>query len=91
MPAKYTKLELLGAGSFGKAWLVKKKDCARKYVIKEIKVSGLSEKEKNQVLTEVEVLAKCRHLNVVKYKEAFVAHGCLNIAMEFANAGMARC
>lgn len=88
MAEKYSKLNMIGAGSFGKAWLVTKKDSGKKYVIKEVLVSGMSEKERSQSLTEVEALARCRHLNIIRYKDAFVAEGAvLHIVMEYASGG----
>ena len=32
-------------------------------------------------------LAKCKHLNVIRYRQAFVDKGMLNIVMEYADAG----
>ncbi|XP_046335298.1 serine/threonine-protein kinase Nek3-like [Haliotis rufescens] len=86
MAGKYEKLCLLGSGSFGQAWLVTNKD-QLKSVLKEIKLTSLSEKEVDQALVEVTVLAKCRHVNVVKYRETFVEEKCLKIVMEYADGG----
>ena len=38
---------------------------------------------------EIEILAKCKHLNVIKYKHAFVdtVAAVLGIVMEFAKFG----
>ena len=47
----------------------------------------MSEKAKEQSLTEVAALAKCKHLNVIRYRQAFVDKGMLKIVMEYANAG----
>ena len=88
MAGKYEKRELLGSGTFGKAWLVIKEDTSRTHVMKEIFVKGLTEKEKNQALTEVEVLAKCKHLNIIRYRDAFIDNGNLNIVMEHAEDGI---
>ena len=38
MAEQYEKIEILGEGTFGKAWLVRRIQSSRKYVIKEIKV-----------------------------------------------------
>lgn len=87
MAGEYEKLELLGSGSYGKAWLV---NCPRKNkqaVLKEIRLAALSDKELGQALVEVKVLARCRHVNIISYCEAFVNLGCLHIVMEFADSG----
>lgn len=87
MAGVYEKLELLGSGSYGKAWLVNSPKKNKKAVLKEIRLDCLSEKEVGQTLVEVKVLAKCRHVNIVSYCEAFLNSGCLNIVMEYADAG----
>lgn len=46
---KYVRLQKIGEGSFGKAVLVKSTEDGRHYVIKEINISRMSDKEgKNQ-------------------------------------------
>ena len=87
MAGRFTKLELLGSGTFGRAWLVKNNSTGKNYVCKEVTVSGMTEKAKEQSLTEVAALAKCKHLNVIRYRQAFVDKGMLNIIMEYADAG----
>lgn len=87
MAGTYVKLSLLGEGTFGRAWLVKRSDTQKKYVVKEVKVQGLSESEKEQTLTEVRALAKCKHVNIIRYREAYVENGQLCIAMEYADGG----
>ncbi|XP_041357208.1 cytokinesis protein sepH-like [Gigantopelta aegis] len=89
MAGKYEKLKELGCGSFGKAWLALDKSTRTKCVLKEIKVSVLSDKEVDQALAEVSILARCRHHNVIRYADAYVdkRDGTLNIAMEYADGG----
>lgn len=87
MAGEYEKLELLGSGSYGKAWLVNCSKRNRHAVLKEIRLDGLSEKETGQALVEVKILARCRHVNIVSYCEAFVNSGCLHIVMEYADGG----
>ena len=89
MAVTYEKLELLGSGSFGKAWLVcswKHKQC-RQAVLKEVRLDAMLEKELDQAMVEVKVMARCRHVNIVSYCEAFLNSGCLNIVMEYADGG----
>ena len=87
MSGKYDKVEMIGSGTFGNAWLVLKADTGRKYVLKEVQVLGMSEKARKQALTEVRALSRCKHINVVRYREAFVDQGALCIVMEFADGG----
>ncbi len=88
MAGKFTKIELLGSGTFGRAWLVKNISTGKNYVNKEVTVTGLGEKAKEQSLTEVAALARCKHLNIIRYRHAYVERGMLNIVMEYADAGI---
>lgn len=88
MATKYEKVENIGNGAFGSAWLVLRRHTNRKYVLKEVPVLGMSEKSKKQALTEVKALSRCRHVNVIRYREAFVDNTALCIVMEYADGGM---
>jgi NIMA (never in mitosis gene a)-related kinase 1/4/5 len=41
------------------------------YALKRVKILNLNEKEKDNALNEIRILASLRHQNVVLYKEAF--------------------
>ncbi|XP_014863379.1 PREDICTED: serine/threonine-protein kinase Nek1 isoform X4 [Poecilia mexicana] len=84
---KYEKVKQIGEGSFGKAILVKSKDDGRQYVIKEIGISGMSRKERQESRREVAVLANMSHPNIVQYKESFEEGGCLYIVMDYCEGG----
>ncbi|XP_052218811.1 serine/threonine-protein kinase Nek3-like isoform X2 [Dreissena polymorpha] len=87
MADKYNKLFELGSGSFGKAWVVLEKQTGRKCVSKEIQISGLGKKEMDRCVVEVWMLSICYHVNIVRYIQAYVSDGCLNIVMEYASGG----
>jgi NIMA (never in mitosis gene a)-related kinase len=40
--------------------------------MKKVKMESLSEKEKQNALNEVRILASIKHLNIISYKEAFI-------------------
>ncbi|XP_039548899.1 serine/threonine-protein kinase Nek1 isoform X2 [Pimephales promelas] len=84
---KYERLKKIGEGSFGKAILVKSKTDGRQYVIKEIGISRMSNKERQESRKEVEVLANMSHPNIVQYKESFEESGCLYIVMDYCEGG----
>ncbi|XP_037530324.1 serine/threonine-protein kinase Nek1 [Nematolebias whitei] len=84
---KYEKVKKIGEGSFGKAILVKSKEGGRQYVIKEIGISGMSSKERQESRREVAVLANMSHPNIVQYKESFEEGGCLFIVMDYCEGG----
>ena len=89
---KYDKKKLLGKGTFGEAWLVISKSSGRFYVMKEMTTGTWTEKEKDQSMNEVNILASCNHVNIVRYAGAYIVQKNLAserilIIMEFADAG----
>ncbi|KAL2076555.1 hypothetical protein ACEWY4_027849 [Coilia grayii] len=84
---KYEKVKKIGEGSFGKAFLVKSKEDGRQFVIKEIGISRMSNKERQESRKEVAVLANMSHPNIVQYKESFEESGCLYIVMDYCEGG----
>lgn len=87
MAGNFELQNLIGSGTFGEAWVARNKTDNSKCVVKIIKILKLSEKELDQALTEVSILARCKHVNIIKYQDAFVDDGSLNIVMEYANGG----
>ncbi len=88
MAEKYSLVEVIGSGSFGRAWLAEQNANGKPCVVKEVQVVGLSKKARDQALTEVSALAKCKHINVIRYKDAFIDKMSLNIVMEYADGGI---
>ena len=89
---KYDKKKLLGKGTFGEAWLVISRSSGRHYVMKEMTTGTWTEKEKDQSMNEVNILASCNHVNIVRYAGAYIVQKNLAserilIIMEFADAG----
>ncbi|KAM7168131.1 serine/threonine-protein kinase Nek1 isoform 4-T4 [Macrochelys suwanniensis] len=84
---KYIKVQKIGEGSFGKAILVKAKENNRQYVIKEINISKMSHKEREESRREVAVLANMKHPNIVLYRESFEENGSLYIVMDYCEGG----
>uniref|UniRef100_A0A8B9Q0L3 non-specific serine/threonine protein kinase n=1 Tax=Apteryx owenii TaxID=8824 RepID=A0A8B9Q0L3_APTOW len=84
---KYIKVQKIGEGSFGKAILVKAKENGQQYIIKEINISKMSNKEREESRREVAVLANMKHPNIVLYRESFEENGCLYIVMDYCEGG----
>ncbi|KAG9328160.1 hypothetical protein JZ751_016173, partial [Albula glossodonta] len=84
---KYERVNKIGEGSFGKAILVKSKEDGKQYVIKEIGISRMSNKEREESRKEVAVLANMSHPNIVQYRESFEESGCLYIVMDYCEGG----
>ena len=59
------------------------------YAMKKVKMIKLSEREKQNALNEVRILASIQHPNIIGYKEAFFeeATNSLCIIMEYADGG----
>jgi len=80
---------LIGEGSFGSVYLVKRISDNNLYALKKVKLNGLSEKDKQNALNEIRLLASVQHDNVVSYKESFIDVGSQTIClvMEYAEEG----
>ena len=81
--------KLLGKGAFGIVLLVKRIIDGQTYAMKQINISQLTDKEKNNALNEIRILASLSHKNIIGYKDAFFDEKSktLNIVMEFADGG----
>eukprot|EP00397_Hematodinium_sp_SG-2012_P005722 GEMP01005744.1.p1 GENE.GEMP01005744.1~~GEMP01005744.1.p1 ORF type:complete len:667 (+),score=125.66 GEMP01005744.1:68-2068(+) len=85
----FKQLALLGEGAYSTVFKVLRLSDQKIYSLKKVKLPSLSEKEKQNSLNEVRLLASVQHENVIAYKEAFLdeASGCLCIVTEFADGG----
>ena len=81
--------DLIGKGTFSSVNLVKRKIDNQTYAMKRVKIIQLQEKEKQNALNEIRILASLNHKNIIGYKEAFFDEETqtLNIIMEYANDG----
>jgi len=84
---QYVKQKRIGEGSFGTAYLVRSKETGAHYVMKRINFSRMTEKEKDEAMREVEVLAKMQHPYIVAYKESFEHDKNLYIVMDYCEGG----
>ena len=59
------------------------------YALKKVKMLNLSEREKENALNEVRILASINNVNIIAYKEAFIDEpsSSLCIVMEYADNG----
>jgi NIMA (never in mitosis gene a)-related kinase len=79
----------IGEGAFSKVYRVIRKSDNTEYALKQVSIAQLSEKERQNALNEVMMLASIQHPNVIAYKEAFFeeASSTLCIVMELADGG----
>lgn len=80
------RLKVVGKGSFGCCWLAQDAQGAQ-CILKEIDVSRMPAKQKQEAENEVRVLAKLRHPFIINYRESFVENGLLCIVMDYAERG----
>ena len=82
-------LSKLGEGAYSTVYKVMRKVDKKIYALKKVKLLNLSEKEKENALNEVRILASVKSNFVVSYKEAFFDEKdrTLCIVMEFADNG----
>ncbi|KAL4489955.1 hypothetical protein ABPG72_010854 [Tetrahymena utriculariae] len=79
----------LGEGSFSQVFQVKRKSDGMIYAMKKVKMGLLKEKEKENALNEVRILASLNDEFIVGYKEAFIDEPSqiLCVVMEYAAGG----
>jgi serine/threonine protein kinase len=87
--ADFKQVSLLGEGAYSAVYKVVRLADRETYALKKVKLPSLSDKEKQNALNEVRLLASVRHENILAYKEAFFDDKtrCLCIVTEFADAG----
>lgn len=83
---EYTKIRLLGEGSFGKAYLVKRVRNGEMCVMKMIDIHRMPEKEKRETVQEAKLLEALGHPNIVQFIEVYkTKRGKLCIIMDYAD------
>ena len=82
-------LEKLGDGAYSVVYKVRRKEDSKRYALKKVRLHNLSEKEKENSLNEVRILASVKSTFVISYKEAFIDENekSLCIVMEYADKG----
>ena len=82
-------LEKLGDGVYSVVYKVRRKEDSKIYALKKVRLQNLSEKEKENSLNEVRILASVKSTFVISYKEAFIDENekSLCIVMEYADKG----
>ena len=82
-------LKKLGDGAYSIVYKVRRKEDNKIYALKKVKLQNLSDKEKENALNEVRILASVKSPFVISYKEAFIedSDSSLCLVMEFADKG----
>ena len=77
----------LGIGSYGTVYKVSKKNTSKIYVLKQISLLGLTEKQIEEYKSEAKLLSSIKSNYVVKYYDSFIENHNLNIIMEYCDGG----
>ena len=79
----------LGEGAFTSVYFLRRKQDSKIYSIKRTKMAILSEKEIEQVLNKIRILASLNHKNIIWYKDSFRHQRTsnLNIILEYTDDG----
>ena len=86
---KYEILNEIGHGNFGKIYKIRRNQDNKILIWKELDYSQMSSKEKEQIVTEVNILRELDHPNIVKYYERVIdkKNSKIYIIMEYCEGG----
>ena len=88
MAEKYDFIEIIGQGMFGKVYKALNKLEQKYYAIKTLNLQNISQKERVNIETEINLLQELKHPNIVLYKESFLDENQnLNIVTTFCEGG----
>lgn len=65
-------MDKLGEGAYSSVYKVTRISDSQTYALKKVRMMNLSDKEKENALNEVRILASINCPNIIAYKEAFV-------------------
>jgi len=68
----YEPLEVVGKGSFGEVRKIRRRADGKTLVWKELSYGAMSEKEKHQLVAEVNILRELRHPSIVRYYDRVI-------------------
>ncbi|KIM30710.1 hypothetical protein M408DRAFT_66054 [Serendipita vermifera MAFF 305830] len=85
----YEAIDVIGNGSFGIIRKVRRKEDGQFYARKELNFERMSDRDKKQIVAEVNILKDLNHENIVRYHDRFVdtEQGMLYIVMEYCGGG----
>nr|XP_046919811.1 ribosomal protein S6 kinase 2 beta-like [Dermatophagoides farinae] len=89
-PSQFFLIRILGEGSFGKVFLVRKiegPDAGTLYAMKVLKKATLKVRDKLRSKTERDILADVRHPFIVKLNYAFQTEGKLYLVLDYLRGG----
>lgn len=82
---KYDPVKLLGEGSFGKVFLMQERQSTELVCVKVINIKNYSDQKIQTTMTEVNLLSRLHHPNVVRYIDSFITKSDIYICMEYCD------
>jgi len=80
-------IKFIGKGSYGSVYKVFRKSDEKEYAMKEVNIKPMSQKEREEAVNEIRLLASVRHPYIIGYYEAFCEGDKIYIITEYAEAG----
>ncbi|KAK7026127.1 hypothetical protein VNI00_015702 [Paramarasmius palmivorus] len=86
---QYEPLDVIGNGSFGIIRKVRRKTDSAIFARKELNFERMSERDRKQIVAEVNILKELNHEHIVRYHDRYVDRdaGILYILMEYCGGG----
>ncbi|EIW74003.1 kinase-like protein [Coniophora puteana RWD-64-598 SS2] len=86
---QYETLDIIGNGSFGIIRKVKRKSDGHVFARKELNFEKMTERDRKQIVAEVNILKELHHDHIVRYYDRYVDReaGILYIVMEYCGGG----
>jgi NIMA (never in mitosis gene a)-related kinase len=86
--SRFEKIRVLGEGTFGRCYLVNNKQTNELCVLKQISITDMSDKDKEDAMKEARILEALDHPSIIKLIGSFKSKGgYLNIVMNYADGG----
>ena len=83
----FQALKPIGKGSFGKVYRAVRISDGQEYALKELEIKTMNQRERDDALNEVRLLASIKHPHTIRYYDAFFDSDKLYIVTEFARFG----
>jgi len=80
-------MKLIGKGSFGRVYRAQRTSDGKDYALKELPIKNMGQRERDEALNEVRLLASAGNEHLIKYYDAFLHSNNLYIVTEFARYG----
>ncbi|KAF8718781.1 hypothetical protein HU200_025084 [Digitaria exilis] len=84
---EYELLRPIGSGAYSQVWLGRHRARGTEVAVKEIAMERLSSKLRESLLSEVDILRRIRHDNVITLHDSIKDHGRIYLILEYCRGG----